>query len=182
MPLVKTAVKPGPNPASAGSTSPGDHMDDSTMIIKRTKTPSPGKTNESVKSIKPAKDYATRSYACVTASTPPRTAESAGPPHPPPTRKQVVRIRSLDGSRCFIHPVKVSRAVCGSIFAKKYIEQTLAITAGERGIKFEVANLDHLEQAPESVTRLGEWPVKCWVLLTMTLPMTLVEFILFPLT
>ncbi|MPC56036.1 hypothetical protein E2C01_049985 [Portunus trituberculatus] len=44
---------------------------------------------------------------------------------------------------------------CRSIFAKKYNEQTLAITGGGRGIKLEVANLDHLEQAPESVTRLG---------------------------
>ncbi|XP_045101911.1 ankyrin repeat domain-containing protein 50-like isoform X2 [Portunus trituberculatus] len=42
MPLVKTAVQPGPNPACAGSTSPGDHMDDSTTVIKRTRTPSPG--------------------------------------------------------------------------------------------------------------------------------------------
>ncbi|MPC50901.1 hypothetical protein E2C01_044735 [Portunus trituberculatus] len=41
--LVKTAVQPGPNPTSAGSTSPGDHMNDSTTVIKRTRTPSPGK-------------------------------------------------------------------------------------------------------------------------------------------
>ncbi|MPC81504.1 hypothetical protein E2C01_076125 [Portunus trituberculatus] len=98
---------------------------------------------------------ATRSYACVTASTRPCTAEAAGPPHPTPTRKQVVLIRSLDESRCFIHPAKVSRAVWGSIFAKKYIEQTLTITGGGKGIKFDVANLNHLEQAPESVTQMG---------------------------
>ncbi|MPC75754.1 hypothetical protein E2C01_070148 [Portunus trituberculatus] len=124
MPLVKTAVQPGPNPACTGSTSPGDHMDDSTMVIKRTRTPSPGKTHKSVKSTKPTMDCATHSYACVTASTPLRTAESAGLPHPPPTCKQVILIRFLDGSRCFIHPAKVFRAVCGSIFAKKYIKQT----------------------------------------------------------
>ncbi|MPC56501.1 hypothetical protein E2C01_050462 [Portunus trituberculatus] len=35
MPLVKTAVQPGPNPVSAGSTSPGDHMDTSNIVIKR---------------------------------------------------------------------------------------------------------------------------------------------------
>ncbi|MPC81380.1 hypothetical protein E2C01_075993 [Portunus trituberculatus] len=59
----------------------------------------------------------------------------------------------------------------------QYIEQTLAISGGGRGIKFEVANLDRLEQAPESVTRMGigllsvGWPP------TMTLPMTLVTIL-----
>ncbi|MPC33306.1 hypothetical protein E2C01_026650 [Portunus trituberculatus] len=124
-------------------------MDASTTITKCIRTPSPGKINKSTKT---DIDCATCSYASVAASFPPCTAESAGPPHPPTTHKQVVLIRSLDSSRCFIHPTKVSRAVCGSIFVKKYIEQTLAITGGGRGIKFEVANLDHLEQAPESVT------------------------------
>ena len=56
-----------------------------------------------------------------------------------------------------------SRAIYSLIFAKKYIEKTLTITGGGRGIKFEVANLENLSQPPESVTKLGEWSVKCWV-------------------
>ncbi|MPD01174.1 hypothetical protein E2C01_096692 [Portunus trituberculatus] len=95
MPLVKTAVQPGANFASTGSTSPDDHMDDSTMVIKRTRTPSPDKTNKSTKT---AMDCATCSYTCLIASTPPRAAESTGSTHPAPTRKQVVLSHSLDGS------------------------------------------------------------------------------------
>ena len=72
-------------------------------------------------------------------------------------------MRSVEGSRCFIHPGKVATALYRSIFQKKLIGNSLSITGGGRGIKFEVANLDGLSQAPESVTRLGEWPVKCWV-------------------
>ncbi|MPC88580.1 hypothetical protein E2C01_083494 [Portunus trituberculatus] len=52
-------------------------MDASTTVIKLNRTPSPGKTN---KSTKIAMDCATLTYACVTASTPPHSAESAGPP------------------------------------------------------------------------------------------------------
>ena len=109
-------------------------------------------------------------YAAMTAlpASPPQPT-TAATPHQPPTptnninKRPVILIRSLDGSRCFIHPGQVSRAVCGSIFQKKIVGDTLAITGGGRGIKFEVANLDHLDQPPETVTRLGDWPVKCWV-------------------
>ncbi|MPC56500.1 hypothetical protein E2C01_050461 [Portunus trituberculatus] len=103
-------------------------------------------------------DCAICSYKCMTTSTSPRTAESAGPPHPPPTLKQVVLIRSFDGSGCFIHPAEVSRAVCGSIFAKQYIEQTLAISGGGRGIKFELVNalrLPDLDKDGQTVPNLA---------------------------
>ena len=57
----------------------------------------------------------------------------------------------------------MTRAIYSSIFAKKYIEKTLTITGGGRGIKFEVANLDNLTQPSDLVTTLEEWSVKCWV-------------------
>ncbi|KAG0713306.1 Nucleic-acid-binding protein from mobile element jockey [Chionoecetes opilio] len=78
-----------------------------------------------------------------------------------PTR--LIIIRSAEGLRSFINPGKVSRAVFGSIFAKKFVSSTLTITGAGRGLKFEVVNLDNLAQPPESVTTLGEWSVKCWV-------------------
>ena len=56
----------------------------------------------------------------------------------------------------------MARAIYSSIFGKKYIEKILTITGGGRTIKFEVANLD-ITQPPESVTTLGVWSVKCWV-------------------
>ncbi|MPC34814.1 hypothetical protein E2C01_028216 [Portunus trituberculatus] len=98
IPLVETAVQPGPIPTSLGSTSPGEHMDASTTVTKRNRTPSPG-------------------------------------------------IQGCVGINICL---KIHRANLNHHWRWA-------------GIKFEVANLDHQEQAPESVTRLGKWPVKCWV-------------------
>ena len=100
--------------------------------------------------------------------TPPRSAASTPPhthqptPTPTPQRKTVV-IRSLTQERVFIHPNQVTKSLYNSIFSKKLIGNSISITGGGRGLKFQVANLDNLSQTPEQVTRLGEWPVKCWV-------------------
>lgn len=45
---------------------------------------------------------------------------------------------------------------------------TLRITRRGYGVHFKVANLNNLPQAPESVTHLGDLPVRCWVANTDT--------------
>ena len=64
-------------------------------------------------------------------------------PLQPPSSKFII-FRSTEGNRCFVHTGKVTRVIYSSIFAKKYIEKTLTIIGGGRGIKFEVANLENL--------------------------------------
>ncbi|MPC57675.1 hypothetical protein E2C01_051660 [Portunus trituberculatus] len=58
MPLVETAVQLGPKPVLVDSTSPGDHIDASTMVTKHIRTPLSGKINKSTKT---ATDCYTRS-------------------------------------------------------------------------------------------------------------------------
>ena len=141
------------------------HMDATTTVSKRTRSPSPSSGEIHEHSAKSSKCNA-RTFASVAASPPSPNARAVPPRQPQPLHlhsSKIIIFRSAEGNRCFIYPGKVTRAIYSSIFAKKYIEKTLTITGGGRGIKFEVANLKNLTQPAELVTTLGEWSVKCWV-------------------
>lgn len=147
-------------------------MDTSSAIPKRSRSCSPAHGGSLSPASKTTKAVHS-TYASVLTSppppVPPRSPTHAqpllhdAPPSVPSAHPRIIIMRSVEGSRCFIHPGKVATALYKSIFQKKLIGNSLSITGGGRGIKFDVANLDGLSQAPESVTRLGEWPVKCWV-------------------
>ena len=146
----------GCNVSAAVTAHAADLMDTTITVSKQTCSPS-----SSSGEVKEHKAKSSKTNSCSFAST----AGRAVPPHQPESLQtynpKFIIIRSAEGSRCFIHPDKV--AIYSSIYFKKYIEKTLIITGGGRGIRFEVVSLDNLPQSLELVTKLGEFSVKCWL-------------------
>ena len=84
-----------------------DQMNTTTTVSKRTYSPSPSSGEVNKHSAKFNRSNP-RTFASVAASP---SARAVPPRQPQPHNPKLILIRSAEGSRCFIHPEKVARAI-----------------------------------------------------------------------
>ena len=122
------------DPPAAVATHAAAHMDATTTVSKRIRSPSLSSGEIHEHSAKSSKCNA-RFLFSVAASPPSSNARAVPPRQSQPLQplcSKIIIFRSVEGNRCFIYLGKMTRAIYSSIFAKKYIEKTLTITGGGR--------------------------------------------------